>query len=630
MTNRVFLFLFLLISNLALSQQTEDLIDNYSWVNAGIVDTEITCWAPGDYGYCGPLPAIGAFTPGGINFSYGLTDLYQSIDIQMALNAAGTGIIVTGFNFYFTAKNGNGWDDGRTDYLQAYVDFYNSGNQLLESYNYNLNYNFNWSNFNYTETFSDPYRLNQIETAVVGFVGRDNNYWAGFYGPEVYNIGFSLTYGIDPCIDDPLSSPSCPNFQEAILELQCASDPLSDINCPGYLEASLAIEDEIIEEEIIEEGNEEIIASNEDVDLEEEFLEEEEISEENIQDDLLEKEVADEDSSDTISPDLLKLVLSIIDTTEESIDPPLSTPALNVSRDNIINESSVDNKIFISEANQSETTKEVNEELAVPKEESSSDDMADIKEELVQEQNILDLSDSISDVSDQESISDNRVADKQDIQIQISAETSQTSFNKETDDSLILETLLLSSDLNEQEVSTSAVFEEQNMEEIFSEQETDLVLSPQLEMSNITTAVSSTGFANNNMQQLLAFGGNITEILNTPVPNFTRFEIKPPSQDEQIQTAKVENAAQNMTTEDIEAEALERIDSMDPSDQAIALQLIGYKAGFNSYGGTYQDVTFYNSKDMYTGNKVQNDRNIMLNLIGVDNKHQRMIEDQFK
>ena len=116
MFNRLFLFFLLLIPYLAFSQQTEDLIDNnYDWVNAGIVNTEITCWAPWDPGYCGPLPAIGAFSPDGINFSYGLTNLYQPIDIQMALNAAGTGIIITGFNFYFTAKNGNGWDDGRTD-----------------------------------------------------------------------------------------------------------------------------------------------------------------------------------------------------------------------------------------------------------------------------------------------------------------------------------------------------------------------------------------------------------------------------------------------------------------------------------------------------------------------------------
>lgn len=196
---------------------TGNLSDPYSWQGAGQIGVPITCMAPGQPGYCGPLPSVGGFSdPGGINFSYGYADLYQNINISNALPYSGTGLIVTGFNFGFTAKNGSGWDDGRTDVLGAYVNIYGPGGSLKENYNYNLNYAFNWTSFNYNETFASAYRTNQLSTARFGFVGQDNNYWAGFYGPEITNVSFSLKYAPDPCVTNPLSSPSCPGFSSAL------------------------------------------------------------------------------------------------------------------------------------------------------------------------------------------------------------------------------------------------------------------------------------------------------------------------------------------------------------------------------------------------------------------------------
>ena len=158
------LLVLLVVSSMAYSQDyTQNLIDYNDWINAGSAGQPLTCWAPGGPGYCGPLPAVGAFNnPSLINFSYGLTDIYQPIGIAQALSAAGSGIIVNGFNFSFTAKNGNGWDNGQLDYLTAYAEFYNNNN-LAESYNYDLNYRFNWTNFNYSETFTNPYQINDLD-----------------------------------------------------------------------------------------------------------------------------------------------------------------------------------------------------------------------------------------------------------------------------------------------------------------------------------------------------------------------------------------------------------------------------------------------------------------------------------
>jgi len=200
-----------------------------TWQNAGTIGEPLTCWAPGDPGYCGPLPMVSAWGEGSniINFSYQLTDLYQVVNIGAALANAGTGIKVTGFNFSFTAKNGNGWDNGQQDYLSAYVKFYSNSqgqgqgqNNLAESYSYDLNYRFDWTQFIYNETFKNPYDISKLSTAQYGFVGGDSNGWAGPYGPEVSNTSFSLKYSVDPCASNVFYSPSCPGYMDAIAKLQ--------------------------------------------------------------------------------------------------------------------------------------------------------------------------------------------------------------------------------------------------------------------------------------------------------------------------------------------------------------------------------------------------------------------------
>jgi hypothetical protein len=184
-----------------------------SWVN-GVYQNNLTCWAWGDPGYCGPNAIV---RPGNnINFSFGQTDLYQIQAISNILPNTGSGLRVDGYNFGFTAKNGNGWDDGRQDMLSAYVHFTNSSNQVVEYKSYNLNYKFNWRTFNFSETFTTPYAAKDLGNVTYGFVGRDNNSWAGPYGPEVNSVNFSLKYSVDPCATNVLSSPTCPGYLQAI------------------------------------------------------------------------------------------------------------------------------------------------------------------------------------------------------------------------------------------------------------------------------------------------------------------------------------------------------------------------------------------------------------------------------
>ena len=158
----------------------------------------LTCWQGGDPGNCGPNPSV---RPGGfINYSYGTVDLNQIVNINKALSISGSTVQLSGFNFGFTAKNGNGWDDARQDYLAAYVKLYGSSGNQVANYDYSsqTNRKYNWTQFNFSETFATPYTASSLSNAQVGFVGRDNNFWAGTYGPEIYNVNFSLAYSVKP------------------------------------------------------------------------------------------------------------------------------------------------------------------------------------------------------------------------------------------------------------------------------------------------------------------------------------------------------------------------------------------------------------------------------------------------
>ncbi len=202
-----------------------------TWQNAGTIGEPLTCWAYGDPGYCGPLPRVAAWGTGTnvINFSYGLTDLNQVVNIKNALPNSGTGLQVNGFNFGFTAKNGNGWDNGMQDYLTAYVNIYNNTNsKVLEAYNYNVNQQYNWTQFYYSETFKSPYGVPNLGNAQYGFVGKDNNFWVGPYGPEITNVNFSLKYSVDPCATNPLYSPTCKGYMDALAKLAPAPVAVED------------------------------------------------------------------------------------------------------------------------------------------------------------------------------------------------------------------------------------------------------------------------------------------------------------------------------------------------------------------------------------------------------------------
>jgi hypothetical protein len=239
----------LLCSSYSNSQSIDPVTGNL--INYGTRATETTstwnngvyvnqlCFGAGEPGNCGPNPSIREGN--NINFSYGTVNLNQIVNINKALSIGGSGVQLSGFNFGFMAKNGNGWDDGRQDYLSAYVKFYNAAGGLAANYDYTdqTNRRYNWTLFNFSETFSSPVPATNFSNAQVGFVGRDNNFWAGTYGPEIYNVNFSLKYSVrpDPCIADPLSSPTCPGYALATVKNSILGSTVSNASVTSFVPA---------------------------------------------------------------------------------------------------------------------------------------------------------------------------------------------------------------------------------------------------------------------------------------------------------------------------------------------------------------------------------------------------------
>jgi hypothetical protein len=140
-----------------------------------------------------------------------------------------------------------------------------------------------------------------------------------------------------------------------------------------------------------------------------------------------------------------------------------------------------------------------------------------------------------------------------------------------------------------------------------------------------------TGFAEQ-QNQSFSTGQSITAVLNNVAPNFSQFDVAPPSAQEQQTTARAESQANNMSDEQLASNLDEFADELQDSggftDQSITIFLMGRVNGFDNYGGQLQDNPFYNDGGLPVS-RVQNDRNIMMQLIGTDRKHEELISLQY-
>ena len=148
--------------------------------------------------------------------------------------------------------------------------------------------------------------------------------------------------------------------------------------------------------------------------------------------------------------------------------------------------------------------------------------------------------------------------------------------------------------------------------------------------SGVTTTDQNFG---SQTDQAFSSGGSIADALTTTAPpDFSRFNVAPPSQQEQQTTDKADAQATNMSEEQLEQNLDEFASNMQDSggftDQSLTVFLMGRNSNFSQYSGQMQDVSFYTDRGM-PGGSIRSDRNSMLRMIGTDNKHEKLISSQY-
>jgi len=411
--------------------------------------------------------------------------------------------------------------------------------------------------------------------------------------------GYETAYFDQQCSLDPLYSNQCPGYEIAYFDQQCSLDPLYNNQCPGYATAFVlsTASDVVINEPTVQITVTATATIVEVSDTAEE-QQDETVAESEIAVTLSTTSVATTEATETevtesteatkettLSPSLLRLALSL------SSDAGPVTSTTTVLTQSVTAENKLEDQA-VSEA-------DINTDVAETASDTTSAYVAtDSSQAQESASDILSLQNS-------ESLA----------QAQYANNTESTTNSTNTDDSI--------------QADSEMTFAEQDALDIINATVMNQVIT-----ESITTATSnntSSAFSNNNMQQVLAMGGTITQILNTPVPDFSRFDIKPPTQEEQTQTAKVENTLESMSAEEIESQAELRIGSMDPAAQAIALQLIGHRPGFDQYGGVLTDQSnWYLDRGVYTNNRVPSASNANLIFGAQDQRHQELMSLQYR
>lgn len=154
-------------------------------------------------------------TNGTFYFGYNQGTIAYTYAMNQALAHAGSGVQIQGYNWSWDINNNN-YDNrqGSVDTLTARIITYAANNSTvrrLDTWTYNTK--FDWTTFSGTVNYVNPGAPSEFGNMRIEFEGRDSGFWAGYYGPQVRNIDVRLKYGVDQCVVDPQSSPTCPGYK---------------------------------------------------------------------------------------------------------------------------------------------------------------------------------------------------------------------------------------------------------------------------------------------------------------------------------------------------------------------------------------------------------------------------------
>jgi len=184
----------------------------------------------------GPVPAYNA-TTNTVIFSYTQQTVAYTYAFNQALRNAG--LAIGGYDYSWQINN-SGMNSGT---LAGKFTLTALNGTPLQTYNYTYNESTGDAEQFVTHSGTQWFPQNHSSSNISGFTmewtGKDNRFWAGYWGPRVREPSISLRYLVDLCASNPLSSPDCPGYAQAYLDQQCTANPLYSPSCPGYAQAYL-------------------------------------------------------------------------------------------------------------------------------------------------------------------------------------------------------------------------------------------------------------------------------------------------------------------------------------------------------------------------------------------------------
>lgn len=140
----------------------------------------------------GNIPAYNPNT-GTFIFGYNQGTVSYSTSVNFALANAGTGLQINGFKYSWQYYN----QDYSRGTLTGNISLTSNTGQILQSYGYNMPKTTNgWTSMSGIQNFATQYPLSGVGNLNVSFTGKDDRWWAGYYGPQIRDISVKMLYSM--------------------------------------------------------------------------------------------------------------------------------------------------------------------------------------------------------------------------------------------------------------------------------------------------------------------------------------------------------------------------------------------------------------------------------------------------
>jgi hypothetical protein len=172
--------------------------------------------------------------------------------------------------------------------------------------------------------------------------------------------------------------------------------------------------------------------------------------------------------------------------------------------------------------------------------------------------------------------------------------------------------------------------------------QTTQAVSQQAQQQETNTITTSDALAPASQMQFesdfndaIGAGQSIGQFLSAQLPDFSRFDVAPPSQDEQRTVQRAETQIQRMSQQAVQQNTEAQLEDMQESggfsDQSLTVVLMGQVTGFTTYGATGLNdrSDFYQSKVIYRGNRPADNSLFFLTGAGTQ-KYQSMVDEQWQ